>query len=195
MTIKPIYEDTTLIGFVIDDRLSICIYGYRYYHNFTLISNRFSDRTSNDNKLYYKFKIDNISEYILLESEYNTPSCEDQKSILELSLILRYKYHKVLDTIFDNRLLSAKYYNIDHKWVNYMNGIIHIMGIDVGVDESIVKSNTLLSKLFYEILRGYSEPYVDGVSCEIIASNIIHTFITVKPNYKKAINFDLPKIN
>ncbi len=187
MDTRYIYDDNnTEIGSIDDNRLIIHVYGFYYNHrdNFTLESIAYNA------KLYYVFMITRYGLYATLESEYDVPSYDDHKSILELSHILRYKYDRVLDTVFKDELLSEKYCSYDCDFIHYgKSDRLPIMGIHVKVDESVWRPNTLLSKLFHKIFNHIGEPYIDKHGREIIANNMIHVFITSKPiTSKEAIN-------
>lgn len=159
-----------MVGYIIDDEvtiesikngsLNIGIYGYSHRHENSFVL------TSVGDKLYYKFDIGLAG--VFVESGYSTPDISDQKSILELSHLLRYKYDKILDTVFDNKPPHSDFLDYEgDMFYDRENDRLHLMRTSVKVDRSVINGN-------------WMRKYVSQDNCKIIINKIIGTFINAK---------------
>lgn len=113
---------------------------------------------------------------IMLKTEYDTPRSDDFDRMLELYNILRLKYKKITNTVFDNRDItdgSSDIYVDDLSSKSVNDGMIKIFEINVKVDDSLVEQSKAALKCGNREVVTIDD-VVESKNYNIIARNIIH---------------------
>ena len=180
-------DDKKLIARLVNDVFSIRAYGYK---NNVLLLTHFSG-----NKLSYEF------ESLRMKTNIDKPEFSDTDSILKLSKMLADKRKLIHKTVFDTKPPYKWYTYFDDNHFNiqkndglvrvnnkfgcskesddYFSGresdsTIHVLGMEVRIDKSIVKYNSWLAVSFAKLFDAdiyYS--YITSEDYNIIANKVI----------------------